>query len=199
MKLVTPQVASVRAVDGHCAWFDLAWGVAHDLQRKLGPPSIGDHLPGLGELSGWGLMSDDQKMTGAIYTGFRPRPTSVMMMLSGRCSGTALSLASLALLLELPSGCFERFTIRSLISGVPAERMSDRGETVLESRSRRALQLAELLTTHLVGDSELAISHVTAANHPPLRVLTGDDCISRFTPGELPDPRAVTVSDWESL
>jgi hypothetical protein len=198
MKFVTPQDASTLAVDRRCAWTDLAWGVAHDLEQKLGPPSVGDHLPGLGELLGWGILSDDETVTGAIYTGFRPHPTSVMIMLSGRCSGTALSISSLALLLELPSRCFDRLTIRSLVSECPATRIADRGEVVLETRSDRAAQLAERVTNHLVSDAKLEISAVTAQTNLRVFVSTGKECIDRFIPSEETRDGLLALSDWES-
>ena len=186
----------MQAVEGRCAWIDLAWGVAYD-SKKLGPPNRGPPSRSRGTVRlgpSVGRWQDD----GCHLPGFLPKPTSVMVMLSGKCSKRSLSLSSLASLFDLPRGSFDRFTIRSLISEGPAQRLSDRGGAVLETRSPRALQLTERLTSHLVGESKLLISDVTAGDHAPLHVLVGEECISRFATAESNDPSSLTLVDWES-
>ncbi len=200
MNFVTPVAASMRAIEERRAWIEAASGVAHGLDKRLGPPDVGDHLPGLGELSGWGisLATPDRNVTGAIFTGFLPRPESVLVKLSASCSGDRMTLTSLEALSALPAKCFDRLTVLSLVSGGVATRVMDRGELVCETRSAPAAALCRRLVEHLVSNASVAEELANAQHRPTLYVLPEFGHVSRPTFGDDPKtPGWQAVRDWE--
>lgn len=201
MKFVEPATASARAVARRDAWIELAGGTARGLEQRLGPADISDHLPGLGEIAGWGLCGGEHnEITGAIYTGFVPSPNSVSIMLSAKCHGDRLGLASLVALLDLPACCMDRFTVRSLARGsAPVMRVFDRSELVFETRSARARKLCVNLVEHLVAGAIVTSSEGPPESLFPLKVIVNEhDGVTSFTDnGVSLEFGWIAVSDWE--
>lgn len=201
MNIVKPAIASAQAIKEESAWIELAWATASGLERWLGEPDIGDHLPGLGEIAGWGLSGDARAegITGAIYTGFYPNSDNVSLNVSATCIGDKLAMSSLVALLDLPVGCLSRLTIRTLVSSGTVMRVFDRSELVLETRSARAVALGQQLVKSLVNGAVITVSEGIAQEGCPLHVIMNDrQGVSRVRMGkDQAGPGWLTISDWE--
>src|SRR5262245_56252727 len=103
MILADLHLASELSHARKAGWLQLAWGQSSRLESLLGSPVVGHLLPGLGEIAGWGLVDEDRNISGAIYAGFHPNPTSVVFLLSARVvENDKLSLDPLETLAQLP-------------------------------------------------------------------------------------------------
>lgn len=195
-----PSQSSARALETRSAWLELAGGTGSALERWFGEPVLDEHLPGLGEIAGWGFVDESVRpvVSGALYTGFLPEPTSVSLMLTVTCVSDTLDTSSLATLLGLPRGFLQRLAIRSLISGRPAIRVVDRGKLVGETGSEEAAILFQRLVSHLVIGGQPTAAEVEAEARPTLRVRLGDaNIVSHATYGNgRPAPGEVEIVDW---
>jgi hypothetical protein len=153
--LTTTAEASAAAELSGSQWIDMAHGRATGLQQLLGEPEEGHFLPGLGVLQGWGLVTGS--ISGALLTGFDPKPEAVSILLSGRFGGGLLGLESLACLRDLPKSCLREFGMRSFLREGACLLVADRGVTVVETASRQAADLAASLVRHLVVDAQVEI------------------------------------------
>jgi hypothetical protein len=200
VRLVQPAVAGrLLAAERKYGGFEIAGGQQDALESFLGPADRDDHMPGLGELAGWGVIDDERGFLGCIYTEFPPWPDQVSFMFSVRCKGDRLALDVLRLLLELPKGCLRTFSVTSLASGGVGLRAVDRGKLTFETRSKRAMDLYLDLTNHLVTNSAVTVSPEPLAVRDPLfvRVHPGD-WLSSFHQNNQPPPTGhVHITDWE--
>jgi hypothetical protein len=132
----------------------IAWGTGVGLEERLGPATRGHHLPGLGEIAGWGVVADEEATSGMILTEFHTDPTSVVFWLSARTVGQGrLELSSVNLLTSLPQHLLGSFSMMSFVSDALATRIADRGQVAVETISNNASLVCERLITHLVAES----------------------------------------------
>jgi hypothetical protein len=203
MMIVDLREASKFSQQTRRAWLPIAYGHRSPaMDERLGRPVVGHHLPGLGELAGWGLVDKDRGFSGGIYTGFFPDPTSVEFLLSARVvHGDRMSLESLDRLAELPAGILENLQIRSLLSRGPATRIQDRSRFVVDTLSRRALTICEELLAHLVSGSAVQVTRVDACNHPSVLVAVEDDRVIDLREIDKSkasgEPGWIEVVDWD--
>jgi len=137
MRLVDPEIASEFSIRTQSAWLQVGWGRATALPRFLGAPVVRDHLPGLGELSGWGILDEQYGLSGAVFTGFYPNPNMVVFMLScDLLQSGLLSSFALDVLMDLPARMLNDFSLLSLVSGGAVIEVRDREHSVLQTKSR---------------------------------------------------------------
>jgi hypothetical protein len=202
MIVVDPHEASDFSKQTRNAWVSIAYGHRSPiLEEQLGRPIVGDHLPGLGELAGWGLVDRESGFSGAIYTGFYPNPTMVDFLLSARVSGgDRMSLEPLDRLAQLPAGILEDLHILSLTGRGPAIQIRDRAKPVLDTLSRAAQTRSQKLVRHLVAGSVVTTARVDTCSHPAILVTVEGDRVTghrehRSTTSR--EPGWVEIIDWD--
>lgn len=200
MRLSTIDTASISARETGCRWLEQVYGRARSLETQLGAGEVGDFLPGLGELRGWGLI-DEGIVSGAILTGFAPAPESVSILLTAQRAGNLLRISSLAGLSSLPAGCLDEIGIRSLLSSGPCRQVLDRGKVILETRSVEAAALCRELAQHLVRGP--VIEEAAGTVEPRAELLVACDergVVTDFAMGPMSPAKSqwVAIADWGS-
>jgi hypothetical protein len=172
-----------------------------ELERALGHGEVGDFLPGLGELTAWGLYGDveNRSISGALVTGFQPSPETVSVMMTAIVTNARLELGPLALLAELPRHCFEQFALRTWLLYGPGITVLDRGRVILQTRSREAAKLCKELLAHLVRDADVLEREDDTVSGTPLFVKQdGGGIVTdyRMAPPLTQDQGWIHVEDW---
>lgn len=199
MTLTSVKAASAKAQLSHSRWLEIGHASAHELEKSLGRGEEGDFLPGLGELTAWGLSADAPNISGALVTKFLPAPESVSIMMTALAHDSAIAIEPLSLLTALPKHCFETLTLRSWLFHGPAITILDRGRVVLQTRSRNAAMMCRKLLAHLVRDAEIAEREANDVSGTQLFVkCAAGGIVSDFRMIPPPSQEAdwLQVKDW---
>lgn len=156
MKAVAMPLALDHAREERTQWVELVTGTAGSSLAAFGPGTVGDYLPGLGDLTGWGLAYElgGRTVHGGVLTGYWSDPAAVTVWGPLLVRGGQLSVETLEPLLLLPIGCLS--TVVEVLSVVaPGMRgfglFLEEGQPVFQSACVAAVAMAARVIRHLTG------------------------------------------------